>query len=93
MLPFYISSIRNDDFHQLIFLLSEEIEVYSEYSHKYCLASFTMISSCHITSVIKWKGELFFYDGIKMSDTERFRPLLAEELFDREGSTVIYLLY
>ena len=89
MLPFYVSSVKDAGVLQLIFLLPEDIEIYG---HKYCLAWFTMINSGHYTSVIKWKDELFLYDGIKMNETERFRPLLESELVEQEGSTVIYLL-
>ena len=78
-----------NDLLQLIYLLPEDIEVYG---HKYCFGGFTMIQSGHITAVIVWKGEFFLYDGMKHSDTERFRPIMNSDFSNQERSTVIFLL-
>ena len=89
IIPFCISSIKDADLFQLIYLLPEDIEVYG---HKYCFGGFTMIQSGHITAVIVWKGEFFLYDGMKHNDTERFRPIMDSDFSNQEGSTVTFLL-
>ena len=64
------------------------------YGIRYELAGYSIVSRKHITAVIIWRGELYFYDGLGVTDQVRLKPLDKKNLIHKGqiGSYVYYLL-
>lgn len=45
------------------------------YGIRYELAGYSIVSRNHITAVIMWRGEIYFYDGLGVTDQVRLKPL------------------
>ena len=91
IIPFNIASFEDDEMVDVIEELPKEIVLYGI---RYELAGYSIVSRKHITAVIIWRGELYFYDGLGVTDQVRLKPLDKKNLIHKgqTGSYVYYLL-
>lgn len=87
IIPFNISAIKG---YQELTILSTTATDINVYNTRYCFGGFTMVKNNHLTAAIIWKGDLYYYDGMKNSQDDRFQRLEDKDFFDQEGSTLIY---
>ena len=71
--------------------LPKEIVLYGLW---YELAGYSIVSRKHITAVIMWKEEFYFYDGLGATDHVQLKSLDKKNLMHKglTGSYVYYLL-
>ena len=53
------------------------------YGIRYELAGHSIVSRKHITAVIIWRGELYFYDGLEVTGQVRLKPLDKKNLIHK----------
>lgn len=81
MVPFSITSLRG----QSLLMLPVTITIFC---NKYILGGFSMHRPGHYTSVVVWRGDKYYYDGLD----ELFVPFRDKHLEQHEGSFAYYLL-
>ena len=79
----------DDEMVDVIEELPKEIVLYGI---RYELAGYSIVSRKHITAVIIWRRELYFYDGLGVTDQVRLKPLDKKNLIHK-GQTGSYVYY
>ena len=80
IIPFNIASFEDDEMVDVIEELPKAIVLYGI---RYELAGFCIVSRKHITAVIIWRGKLYFYDGLGVTDQVRLKPLDKKNLIHK----------
>lgn len=81
LVPFSITSLSGKS----LLMLPMTITIYR---NNYLLGGFSMHRPGHYTSVVVWRGDKYYYDGL----SELFIPLRDEHLQQQQGSFAYYIL-